>query len=76
MNAFYTWDNDEIVVTERMKDIQREAETVRRFHQVGLSKPGLYERAAAAFGSILSKLGHRLHRKDLHSQSTSGKYAV
>jgi hypothetical protein len=80
MNANYNWANDEIVVNERMKDIQREAEAVRLLHKAGLAKPGAYERAAVAFGSTLVKLGQRLQKKHAHSaqtyQTTSGKYAV
>jgi hypothetical protein len=42
---------------ERMKGIQGEADTIRWLHHAGLTKPGLFGRAAVAFGSTLVHLG-------------------
>lgn len=80
MNAFYNLGKDEIMIAEKIKDIQREVEMGRLIHEAGLSRPGLYERATAAFGSALVKLGQRLQRKYAHSHqvghTASSKYAV
>ena len=79
MNAFYNWANDEIMATERMKDIQREAEKVRLFHAAGLSKTNLYDRMAVSFGNALVKFGERLQRTHAHAnqcQTAGSKYAV
>ena len=80
MNTFYTWTKDEIMVTEQIKDIQRDVDSYRLIRDAGLSKPGLYERAAIAFGSALVKLGERLQKKYTRShqayQAASSKYAV
>mgnify|MGYP003390595226 CR=1 FL=1 len=80
MNAFYNWTNDEIVITERMKDIQCEIDSIHLLHDAGLFEPGLYERTVISFGNILVRLGQRLQEKYSHShqayQTTSGKYAV
>lgn len=78
MSAFYNFDKVEIMVTEQMKDMQREAEQVRLLQKAGLSNSG--ERMAVAFGNTLIKLGERLQRKYTQSsqvcQTTGGKYAV
>ena len=78
MNTFYNWSKDEIMITERMKDIQRESEQVHLLHEAGIANAG--ERMANAFGNILVKLGEHLRQKHTHSHQTyqtiGGKYAV
>ena len=78
MNANYNWENDMVMITEHMKDIQREAETVRLLRNAGLANAG--ERTAIAFANTLVKLGERLKRKYTRTQqayqATGGKYAV
>ena len=78
MNAHYNWITDEMMVTERMKDIQREAETIRLLRNAGLANAG--ERTALAFANTLVRLGERLKRKYTHTpqayQATGGKYVV
>jgi hypothetical protein len=80
MNAFYNLGKEEIMIAEKIKDIQREVEINRLIHEANLSRPGLYERATTAFGSALVKLGQHLQRKYARSHqlshNTSGKYAV
>jgi hypothetical protein len=78
MNANYNWFIDEIVVTERMKDIQREAETVRLLRNTGLANTG--ERTVLACANTLVRLGERLKRKYTRTQpaylATGGKHVV
>jgi hypothetical protein len=78
MNAFYNWTNDEIMIAERMKEIQREAETIRLLRNAGLANAG--ERTAIAFANTLVKLGERLKRKYTRTQqayqATGGKYVA
>lgn len=80
MNAFYNWSSAERMVNESMKDIQREAKTVRLLRKAGLDGSGAYDRVAVAFGSTLVKLGQRLQQRHAHTQkayqTTSGKYAT
>jgi hypothetical protein len=78
MNAFYNWTNDEIMVAEQMKEMQREAETVRLLRNAGLANAG--ERTTIAFANTLVRLGERLKRKYTRTQpayqATGGKYAA
>lgn len=78
MNTIQYLNNAEKMVTEGMKDMQREAEQVRLLHKVGLSNSS--ERMAVAFGNTLIRLGERLQRKHSQSsqacQTTGSKYAV
>ena len=80
MNAFYNLGKDEIMMAEKIKDIQREAEIARLIKEAGLSGPGLHERATIALGSALVRLGQHLQRKYARlqqvSHTTSNKYAV
>ena len=78
MNAFYNWNNDEIVITERMKDIQREADQVRLLRKAGLSNSS--RRMAVAFRNALIRLGEHLQKKPAKSlqasQTRGNKYAM
>jgi hypothetical protein len=80
MNAFYNLGKDEIMMAEKIKDIQREVEMGRLIHEAGLSRPGLYERAKITLGSALVKLGQHLQTKYARSRqvghTATGKYAV
>jgi len=78
MSAFYNWDKVETMVSEQMKDAQRETEQINLRHKAGIASSG--ERITVAFGNALVKLGERLQRKHAHShrsyRTTDGKYAV
>lgn len=80
MNVFYNLPGAERAVAESMKEIQREAKTVRSLRKAGLGGSGAFDRAAVAFGSTLVRLGQRLQQKHAHThkayQTTSGKYAT
>ena len=78
MSAFYNWDKVETMVSEQMKDAQRETEQINLRQKAGITSSG--EHIAAAFGNTLIKLGERLQRKHVRShqsyRTTGGKYAV
>jgi hypothetical protein len=78
MNGNFNWTNDEIMVAEQMKEMQREAETVRLLRNAGLANAG--ERTTIAFANTLVRLGERLKRKYTRTQpayqATGGKYAA
>lgn len=77
MNDIRYWTSAERTVAEGMKEIRREADTVRLLHQAGLANTG--EHMAVAFGNTLVNLGGRLQRKFARSpqayQTSGGKYA-
>ena len=79
MDNLYHWHN-EVMVRLETEEFKRELDRIRLIHDAGLSNPGLFERAAIAFGDSLVKLGQHLHRKftDPHQayQVTSCKYAA
>ena len=78
MNTNYSWNNDEIIVAERMKDLQRKAGEVHLLRKAGLANTG--ERVASVLGNALIKLGRRLQGTRVQSnqsyQTTDGKYAL
>ena len=78
MNTIQYLNNADKMVTEGMKNMQREADQVRMLRKAGRSNSG--ERMAVAFGNTLIRLGERLQRKRSQSpqacQTTGGKYAV
>jgi hypothetical protein len=78
MNAHYNWTNDEIIVAEWMKDMQRKAETTRLLSNAGLAETD--GRKTLPLAKILSGLGERLKRKYTRTQqahqATGGKYVV
>jgi|OpeIllAssembly_1097287.scaffolds.fasta_scaffold460022_1 hypothetical protein len=80
MNALYNWTNDEIMVTERMKDIQREVDQINLLHTSGLAGSSLWERLAVTLGNALIHLGQRLQRKHTHPHQsyrpTGSRYAA
>jgi hypothetical protein len=80
MNAFYNWNNDEIMITERMKDIQRDADKMRLLKAAGLSKASLFERVKTALQSALIKLRLDLQQNRSHGHearpAVSGKHGA
>ena len=78
MNAYNNWANDEIIVTEWMKDRQRKAESIRLLSNAGLAEAD--ERKTLPFAKVLARLGEHLKRKYTRTQqahqATGGKYVV
>lgn len=79
MNNLYHWQS-EVMVNLEMEEFRREIEAIRLVRDAGLSNPGLFERAAIAFGNALMKLGQSLKKNFTEPnqayQVTSGKYAA
>lgn len=78
MSNGYHWNNDEIAVSEHLKDVQREADRVRPLRAAGVARTGGH--AIVAFANALIRFGENLRRKYAQShqvhQSPGGKYAA